>query len=283
MLLDVDGVLIDVRASFREAVRETVVRVARVLGRPDPWRPTPEDIGALKAAGGFNDDIDVSIALTAVSLARREADFRKLCTNLDVAGGGLSALRTVAPDLPRVPGADVLATFLDLYWGPRESARLRGLDDAASRPETPRLIDAEVMFTDAALPARLREAGATTVGVISGRTPRELNTALDKLGWARGDLQAIVTGDIARKPDPVCVDLALAGYATARAVYVGDVRDDWELVRRHRAERSRPAMRSVIVGSAEEVAPLRALGCDATIAAVDDLPALLRAWGEPGQ
>jgi HAD superfamily phosphatase len=49
VLLDMDGVLVDVRGSFRRAIVETVA----ALGGPPP---TPGQIQARKDAGGFNND-----------------------------------------------------------------------------------------------------------------------------------------------------------------------------------------------------------------------------------
>lgn len=49
VLLDMDGVLVDVRGSFRRAVAETV-------GQFTGAAPTPEAIQAMKDRGGFNND-----------------------------------------------------------------------------------------------------------------------------------------------------------------------------------------------------------------------------------
>ncbi len=278
VVLDIDGVLIDVRASFREAVRETVVIVQRLLGATQPWRPAQEDIVALKAAGGFNDDIDVSIALIALGLAGRVADLAAVCAAVDAAGGGLRALRRVAPELRRIDGALVLEVFDELYWGPVDSERRSG-SPSRHVPPGPGLIDREGVLVEPDLPGRLRAAGVRSVAIVSGRTPRELESALGKLGWTRDALDAVVTGDEVRKPDPACLDRVVAATGAARLVYVGDVRDDWELVRRHRAERDGGVeARGVLVGAMAEVTSLRALGVDATVERTEDLFAVLDAW-----
>ena len=56
VLLDMDGVLVDVRGSFRRAIVETVTALA---GAPPP----PGRVQALKDAGGFNNDWVLSHAL----------------------------------------------------------------------------------------------------------------------------------------------------------------------------------------------------------------------------
>ena len=266
VVLDVDGVLVDVRASFREAVRETVVVVQGEMGVAAPWRPLHADINALKRAGGFNDDIDISIALAALGAAGRGGDLARVAEQVAVRGGGLPALRAVAPELPRIKGARVLEVFDRLYWG----------DGVVANPG---LIAREAMLVGPDYPDLLRAAGARHVACISGRTPRELHAALDKLGWAAGTLSAVVTGDMVRKPDPACLDLVVQACTPEAMVYVGDVRDDWEMVRRHRAERPEAAaIRGILVGDDVDMLNYRPLGVDATVRSALDVPAVLRAW-----
>lgn len=259
VVLDVDGVLIDVRESFREAVRETVVAVQRSMGVTEPWRPSHEDILVFKRAGGFNDDIDLGIALSAIGAAGRAADTAGIARAVERHGGGLAALRSAAPDLPRVAGRDVLRTFDDLYWGG--------------------LIDRERMLVPRDFPRLLRDAGARAVALVTGRTPRELHAAISRLGWAQDDLCHVLTGDVVRKPDPACLDV-IAQHCNPRSmVYVGDVRDDWELVRRWRAERPDgvPA-RGILVGDDAEMERYRPLGVDATVRDTLDVIEVLRRW-----
>jgi HAD superfamily hydrolase (TIGR01548 family) len=259
VVLDVDGVLVDVRESFREAVRETVVAVQRAMGVDEPWRPSHEDILTFKRAGGFNDDIDLGIALTAIGAAGRAADTVRIAEQVEQAGGGLPALRAVAPELPRVAGREVLRIFDDLYWGG--------------------LVDRERTLVPRDFVARLRDAGARAVALVTGRTPRELDAAVQRLGWSRDELCHALTGDVVRKPDPACLDV-IAQHCNPRSiVYVGDVRDDWELVRRWRAERpGGVAARGILVGGDTEMELYRPLGVDATVRRTTDVLDLLRGW-----
>lgn len=270
VVLDIDGVLIDVRQSFREAVRETVVVVQRDMGVAAPWRPEHADINAFKRAGGFNDDIDISIALAALGAAGRGGEAHAVARAVDAAGGGLQALRRVAPDLPRIQGRRVLDIFDRLYWGDNS-----GTDVAAGNG----MISGERMLVPPQYPEMLRDAGARCVACVSGRTPRELDAALRALGWPRTTLDAVVTGDMVRKPDPACLDPVVRACAPQAMVYVGDVRDDWELVRRHREERPQsPAIRCILVGDDADMAAYRDLGVDATARSALDVPAILRLW-----
>jgi HAD superfamily phosphatase len=277
VVLDVDGVLVDVEPSFREAVRRTVVTVQEAMGVERPWTPTRADIAALKRAGGFNDDVQTSIALAAVGAGGAAEGLAALLAAVDRAGGGLAGLRAAAPHLPRIDGALCLRVFDEHYWGAYRYSSVFG-EEPLHVTTAAGLVDDERPLVDADLPRRLREtADVGWVAVITGRTPAELDAALDLLGWAPGDLDAVVTGDVVRKPDPACLDRILGVLGSRAAVYAGDVRDDWELVRRHRAERpSAPPVRGVIVGG--EAGALRALGVDATLREAGDLIPLLRWW-----
>lgn len=280
VVLDVDGVLVDVEPSFREAVRLTVAGLQRAMGVERPWTPTRAEIAALKRAGGFNDDIHCSIALAAIGAGGEAARLPALIAAVERAGGGLAGLRAAAPGLPRIDGSLCLHIFDEHYWGVE---RLRALFGREARHTTSAagLVDAERPLVDAGLPRRLREtASVERVALITGRTPPELEAALDLLGWSPGDLDAVVTGDQVRKPDPACLDRVLDACGSRAAVYAGDVRDDWELVRRYRAERpGAPPVRGVIVGA--EAAALQHLGVDVILRDAGDLVPLLLHWDAP--
>jgi HAD superfamily phosphatase len=264
--LDVDGVLVDVRESFREVVRATTVAMQRRMGVPQPWHPTQDDVSVFKRAGGFNDDVDLSIALTAIGAGGRGDDAQRIAHEAELAGGGLPALRIVAPDLPRVVGREVLEKFDELYWGRENTA-----DDG--------LVNRERAMVGSDFPEALHSAGARAVALVTGRTPRELDAALARLSWRREQLCHVVTGDMVRKPDPACLDAVEHLCASLSVVYVGDVRDDWELVRRWRAERPDAiATRCILVGDDGEMERYRRLGVDATVRLTSDVPAILQGW-----
>jgi phosphoglycolate phosphatase-like HAD superfamily hydrolase len=271
--LDVDGVLVDVRESFREVVRATTLEMQRRLQVAQPWHPAQEDVAVFKRAGGFNDDVDLSIALTAIGAGGRASDAHRIARDAELAGGGLPALRIVAPDLPRITGRDVLRVFDELYWG---SGAGEGTDPVAAEDG---LINREHAMVGRGFPDELRAAGARAVALITGRTPRELDAALLRLGWRRDQLCHIVTGDMVRKPDPACLDGVEHLCAALSVVYVGDVRDDWELVRRWRQERPDAiATRCILVGEDGEMEGYRRLGVDATVRFTSDVPHVLRGW-----
>jgi len=127
--------------------------------------------------------------------------------------------------------------------------------------------------------AELRAVGARSVALVTGRTPRELDVAMRRLQWSVGDLCGIVTGDMVRKPDPACLELVVQQCDPSSMVYVGDVRDDWELVRAWREERPGGVpVRGVLVGDDVEMRGYRMLGVDATVRQTCDVLPLLSRW-----
>ncbi|MBC7224343.1 MAG: HAD hydrolase-like protein [Anaerolineae bacterium] len=72
LVFDMDGVLVDVRSSYREAARRTAQGYLEwLLGwPPGSWHSiTLEDVAALKLASGFNNDWALTTALIALHLA----------------------------------------------------------------------------------------------------------------------------------------------------------------------------------------------------------------------
>jgi HAD superfamily phosphatase len=279
VILDVDGVLVDVSRSFREVIRRTATHVQRLMGVADPWTPSPAGISAFKRAGGFNDDIDMSIAMTAIGAGGLGDQVMRLAHGVEEAGGGLRGLREVAPDLPRVEGRLVLRVFDEYYWGRRDYLSVFA-EPAQHVDSDSGLIDAERPLVGVDFVNQLRATGVERVALITGRTPVELSTALRRLRWANVEIAAVVTGDMVRKPDPVCLDIVFEQCKSTAALYVGDVRDDWELVRRFRAERHPPPadVRCVLVGGDEEMAVYREMGVDATVSRTQHVTALVRQW-----
>jgi len=108
VVLDIDGVLVDVSGSYRRAIVESVERV-------HGERPSRETVQLLKEAGGFNDDWELTSALALYLLARREGFDRtpeEFAAVVEASGGGLEAARAAVADaLPPDGRERVLAAW----------------------------------------------------------------------------------------------------------------------------------------------------------------------------
>ena len=88
ILFDIDGVLLDVSASFRAATIETIQYFAvHTLGVEDTGKLLEiEDIEAFKFAGGFNDDWDLTCAAAALVVGKWTQTEAKDTATLRAAG-----------------------------------------------------------------------------------------------------------------------------------------------------------------------------------------------------
>ena len=102
VLLDMDGVLVDVRGSFRRAVAETV---GRFVGA----EPTPEAIQAKKDQGGFNNDWVLSHTLAQEAGGAASFDEVKEAFNALYRGDDFDGLIATEPALIETATLEALA------------------------------------------------------------------------------------------------------------------------------------------------------------------------------
>jgi HAD superfamily hydrolase (TIGR01548 family) len=233
VVLDVDGVLVDVADSYRRAVVESVERVhGETVARTDLQR--------FKDAGGFNNDWDLTYAVALYVLASREGLDRDAAAFADLVaatGGGLSGAEAVVADaldpdarervLAEWDRERLHATFQRLYLGPDLYRELEGDDpdvlgidpnEGGFIHDEPTLLEPD---TRDALRSRF------DVGVLTGRPAAEADIALDRVGLDLPDgVVFTMDGDHPGKPEPDAL-LALADRFDADALaFVGDTLDD---------------------------------------------------------
>jgi HAD superfamily hydrolase (TIGR01548 family) len=101
VILDMDGVLIDVSESYREVVRRSVLAYLRsVIGAPVPpdGAVTLRDVDAVKKSGGLNNDWDLTYAIIDIVLRRFFDPENKMHADSakEIAGGGGDDEETLA-------------------------------------------------------------------------------------------------------------------------------------------------------------------------------------------
>jgi HAD superfamily hydrolase (TIGR01548 family) len=228
VVLDVDGVLVDVADSYRRAVVESV---DHVYGDTLP----KAGIQQFKDAGGFNNDWDVTDAVALYLLACREGMDYSVAQFADAVagmGGGLSAARTVVgEELTPAARERVLArwdrdrlrdVFQQLYLG---SDLYRDLEGGEPVLDVPGYIhDEPVLVETGTVEALTRRFD---VGVLTGRPAAEADIALERAGLETPAEFRFTMDDWAGgKPDPgALVTLAKRFEADAVAV-AGDTLDD---------------------------------------------------------
>ena len=280
VVLDIDGVLVDVAGSYRRAITETV---ERLHGEPVP----AATIQAFKDAGGFNNDWELTDAAALLVLARAAGlglDVEAFTGRVAAAGGGLAAAREViraelgeeaaAVEAAWDPAA-IRRVFQALYLG---DARYRELEGGEPPFPAPGYIHDEPVLLATETAEALTSSFA--VGVLTGRPAAEAAIALDRVGLDVPPAHRITMDDEAPgKPSPEGL-LLLADRLGADAVaFAGDTLDDVRTARAAAAADPRDFYGvGVLTGGLTGEAGRRAYeaaDADAVVETVNDLPALL--------
>ncbi|MGQ4554462.1 TIGR01548 family HAD-type hydrolase [Halobellus sp. GM3] len=281
VVLDIDGVLLDVADSYRRAIVESVERLYdRTIDR--------DDVQRFKDAGGFNNDWDVTYAAALYVLAddREPIALSAFAERIESDGGGLDAAESVAAahldadDLSAVRDAwdrdGLRAAFQALYLGAELYRDLEGGDPpfeaAGYIHDEPVLVDRETL--DAL------EANAS-VGILTGRPAAEADIALDRVGLSVPDDHRFTMDDWEQgKPHPRALTTLAERFDAERVAFAGDTLDDVKTaVNAAAADPSRAydgigVLTGGLTGESGREA-FESAGARAVVDSVNDLPALL--------
>jgi len=228
VVLDIDGVLVDVADSYRRAIVESVKRVyGETIAQPA--------IQQFKDAGGFNNDWELTDAVALYVLAGRQGfplSIETFTRRIADSGGGLAAARSVVDDeLDPADRERVLDAwdrqrlrdvFQQLYLG---TDRYRELEGGTPELATRGYIEDEPVLLEEAT----REALTSTyaVGILTGRPAEEADIALDRIGLDVPDDHRFTMDDWAGgKPDPEALVTLADRLAGGPVVFAGDTLDD---------------------------------------------------------
>ncbi len=235
VILDVDGVLLDARPSYHAVAEEAARRAIAPLVGDAAARSVPFDcrreVPEFKAAGGFNDDWEMSRAIALLLYLRARGEAPELAGFLGAAGGrGVNALYTKYTDV-QIPHDRVARICGALYGGSR-CRELFGFDARDALPDAPErgLWENEEVLPD----KRVLEAVAAKfpLALYTGRNPGEARLAQRLCGLRiEAELCWVADGKRPRKPDPA--GLLWLAHALLRnappgsqALFVGDTADD---------------------------------------------------------
>ena len=227
VVLDIDGVLVDVADSYRRAILESVERVyGETIAKPD--------IQLFKNASGFNNDWELTDAAALFVLASREDaadDIEAFTDAIAEAGGGLDAAKSVVRDRLGSDAEAVLdawdprglrEVFQTLYLGSELYQDLEGGEPAFDAPgyinDEPKLVSEATLD---ALQQRYR------VGVVTGRPAAEADIAMDRVGLEIPDEHRFTMDDWeAGKPHPHALLTLAERFDVERVAFAGDTLDD---------------------------------------------------------
>ncbi|QSG03581.1 TIGR01548 family HAD-type hydrolase [Natranaeroarchaeum sulfidigenes] len=228
VVLDIDGVVVDVADSYRRAILESV---ETVYG--DTIEKT--DVQAFKDAGGFNNDWELTYAAALYVLAEREGmtlDIAAFTSAIAEHGGGLDAAEQVAEDAlsdtdwayvrDRWNPERLRDVFQQLYLGAELYRELEGGEPDA---DTRGYINDEPLLLDAATREHLVDQ--YDVGVVTGRPEAEAEIALERAGLDVPPERRFTMDDWEEgKPHPHALTTLAKRFDAESVVFVGDTLDD---------------------------------------------------------
>ena len=228
VVLDVDGVLVDVADSYRRAVVESVERIYGDTLPRSALQP-------FKDAGGFNNDWELTDAVALFVLARGrglEADVATFTDEIAERGGGLDGARAVVRSELGGEVADAVEaewdsdrlrdTFQALYLG---ADLYRDLEGGEPPFEATGFVNDEPVIVTPGTIATLRER--YELGVVTGRPSDEADIALDRAGLDLPDDHRFTMDDWAEgKPHPRALVTLADRLGARRIAFVGDTLDD---------------------------------------------------------
>ncbi|MFP4530580.1 MAG: TIGR01548 family HAD-type hydrolase [Halodesulfurarchaeum sp.] len=293
VVLDVDGVLVDVSNSYRRAI---VRSVEVVYGTTIP----KADVQYFKESGGFNNDWVLTDAVSLFVLAREAGlplDVQEFTDGIEQAGGGLDGARSVIRDrldegtaesvLDRLTPERLRSVFQQLYLGPAGYRELEGGEPDLYQsgegnvdlPPEGFMADEPVLIEPDTIEALAAEF---ELGVVTGRPRAEAELALDRVGLDVPGERLFAMEDWAGKPDPAGL-ITVAERANAEAVaFAGDTRDDIRTAKNAQGEdpeRTYAGIGVLTGGLSGEAgrAAFEAVGAEAVVESVNELPALFEA------
>jgi phosphoglycolate phosphatase-like HAD superfamily hydrolase len=299
-LFDIDGVLVDIRRSYNEAIKKTVDFVLAQSGMKMRGLVTDRLILKFRQSGGFNNDTDTSYAIAlAVLLAGRQktvAGARSFL--LEVAGNadetGLESVErflsgkydisktkeTLAYPAP-VKDSYIGRVFDELFYGPALFKKQDGLVPKYCRDARP-LIDNDRLAVGKKTMKTLHEKFGGNLAIVSGRSRLAAEYSLKPV-MKYFDIDACVFLEDEKreyaKPNSYAAKKAMKAMGAKNAVYCGDSAEDMLMARRAQEETGLPIAFVGIYGFSPEPAKTLKLfkerGAEAVAKSVDLLPKLL--------
>jgi len=284
VVLDIDGVLVDVADSYRRAIVESIDRVyGDTIEKPA--------VQQFKDAGGFNNDWELTYAAALFVLAGRESAVSDLAAFTDAIaerGGGLDAAEAVVRDLLDEPAENRVFSawdreqlrdvFQTLYLG---TDLYRDIEGGEPPFDAPGYIHDEPLLVDDETLSALQDRFA--VGVVTGRPAAEADIALERVGLDLPAEHRFTMDDWEEgKPHPAALRTLAERFDAERVAFAGDTLDDMATaVNADEADDDRVYYGvGVLTGGLTGDAGRRTFannGASAVIESVTDLPELLDA------
>ncbi|HDP69867.1 MAG TPA: hypothetical protein ENN38_03540 [Actinobacteria bacterium] len=250
LVLDIDGVILDVTSSFRVAITKTTqFYFKNILKWPgEAILISPEETQLFKLAGGFNNDWELTYAVIAfylgksVSLSSQDLNvlwkkgrsLKGFTKEIKRLGGGIASAEDIILSDSEYKGRIkalwnrnlIKQIFQEFYAGMDWCEKLYGFSPEFIKEKG--LLNKEKVI----ISKDLVEKFYPKVSVITGRIKEEAEVALEKANLSNViSFEKVLSDDGGiRKPNPKMLVSLSDKMNTGVGVYVGDTPDDLEMV-----------------------------------------------------
>lgn len=297
-LFDIDGVLVDIRRSYNDAIKKTVEFVLeQSTGIKHRRLVTDQLILRFRQSGGFNNDTDTSyaIALAAMANPQNVARTRKflfeVAENADdtglasvekyLLGWGIEKYKQVLIYPAPVKESYIGRVFDELFYGPELFKKQNGLEPKYCRVKRPFIANDRIAVKEQTM-KKLHERFSGKLAMVSGRSRLAAEYSLEPVMKYFNLPACVFLEDEPRehaKPNPYAVKKAMAVMDVSSAVYAGDSTEDMMMARRAQKEAGFEITFVGVYGLSPQpsktLRQFKEQGADAVIKRVNSLPLLL--------
>jgi len=249
IIFDCDGVLVDIRNSYDNAINKTISAIMKELFDDEVGDTVTSKIHfGLKAAGGFNDEVAVvyAIIMTLVASKKSNIEFEKLITNvIDNANEyGINSIDNYFInqniDLKEIKSkldyensrkvSYIHRIFNQLFYGSILYEKI--FNEKSQLTEKP-LIDLDNIILDDNLMAKLKNRFGTKIATVTGRGnfafSYSMKNFLDNFDMKNSVFLEDHLLNMA-KPNPKSLIESISGINSKCSLYIGDSMEDLMMV-----------------------------------------------------
>jgi phosphoglycolate phosphatase-like HAD superfamily hydrolase len=249
IIFDCDGVLVDIRNSYDNAINKTISAIMKELFDDEVGDTVTSKIHfGLKAAGGFNDEVAVvyAIIMTLVASKKSNIEFEKLITNViyNADESGINSIDNYFInqniDLKEIKSkldyensrkvSYIHRIFNQLFYGSILYEKI--FNEKSQLTEKP-LIDLDNIILDDNLMAKLKNRFGTKIATVTGRGnfafSYSMKNFLDNFDMKNSVFLEDHLLNMA-KPNPKSLIESISGINSKCSLYIGDSMEDLMMV-----------------------------------------------------
>jgi HAD superfamily phosphatase len=297
-LFDIDGVLVDIRRSYNEAIKRTVEFVLeQTAGKRYRGLVTDQLILRFRQSGGFNNDTDTSYAIALAAMANPQDTAKtrkflfKVAENADDTGilsvekylstFGIEKHKEVLAYPAPVKDGYIGRVFDELFYGPDLFKKQNGLVPKYCRVKKPLIANDRIAVKKETMKI-LHGRFSGNLAIVSGRSKLAAEYSLAPVMKYFNLHACVFLEDEPRehaKPNPYAVKRAMQVMGAKMAVYAGDSAEDMMMARRAQRDAGFDIAFVGVYGLSPQpsktLRQFKEQGADAVTRSVNSLPLLL--------